>query len=58
MKITTVSVVLYLIKLNVNLGHPPPPPPPPPRLIRLNRLLDNDMLPNYLYIVICTVCVY
>ena len=29
----------------------------PSRLIRLNQLLDNDMLPNYLYIVMCTVCV-
>ena len=27
------------------------------RLIRLNQLLDNDMLLNYLYIVMCTVCV-
>ena len=30
----------------------------PSRLIRLNQLLDNDMLPNYLSIVMCTVCVY
>ncbi len=30
----------------------------PSRLIRLNQLLDNDIvLPNYLYIVMCTVCV-
>ncbi len=28
----------------------------PSRLIRLNQLLDNDMLLNYLYIVMCTVC--
>ena len=30
----------------------------PSRFIHLNQLLDNDMLPNYLYIVIYHMCMY